>query len=82
MGDPGAPDRSPASGVAQGDSFKTAKARAVAQFERTYIVSLLVRTAGNITLAARLSGKDRRDIGKLLRKYGLRRNQFTGLFSV
>src|SRR5262249_36865148 len=58
------------------DIFRVAKARAVAQFERTYITALLTRTAGNMTLAARLSGKDRRDIGKLLRKYGLKRDQF------
>jgi DNA-binding NtrC family response regulator len=64
------------------DLFRVAKARAVAQFERTYITALLTRTAGNITLAARISGKDRRDIGKLLQKYGLKRDQFSGTFGV
>jgi len=63
--------------VSGDEAFKAAKARAVAQFEKTYIVALLSRTAGNISLASRLSGKDRSDIGKLLRKYGLDRRQFT-----
>jgi DNA-binding NtrC family response regulator len=58
------------------EAFNVAKAHAVAQFEKSYIVSLLSRTAGNLSLAARISGKDRSDIGKLLRKYGLERRQF------
>jgi transcriptional regulator with GAF, ATPase, and Fis domain len=57
-------------------SFKVAKARAIAQIERDYIVELLTRTSGNVSLAARLSGKDRSDIGRLLRKYGLHRGEF------
>jgi len=60
-----------------GEPFKVAKAQAIAQFERMYITALLTRTSGNITLAARLSGKDRSDISKLVRKYGLDRGQFT-----
>jgi DNA-binding NtrC family response regulator len=59
------------------EAFKVAKARAVARFEREYIQDLLSRTAGNISLASRLSGKDRSDIGKLLRKYGIGRHRFT-----
>lgn len=58
------------------EAFKAAKARAIAQFERAYIMALLAKTAGNVSLASRLSGKDRSDIGKLLRKYGLDRRRF------
>ena len=59
-------------------SFKDAKARAVADFERTYMSRLLVRTAGNMTQAARIAGKDRSDLGRLLKKYGLARHAFVG----
>lgn len=59
-------------------SFKDAKARAVADFERTYMSRLLVRTAGNMTLAARIAGKDRSDLGRLLKKHGLARHTFLG----
>lgn len=57
-------------------TFKEAKARAVADFERTYMSRLLARTAGNMTLAAQLAGKDRSDLGKLLKKHGLARHVF------
>ena len=59
------------------EPFKVAKARAIARFERAYIEDLLARTCGNISEASRLSGKDRSDIGKLLRKHGIGRQRFT-----
>jgi transcriptional regulator of acetoin/glycerol metabolism len=43
----------------------------VAQFEKNYLTKLLVKSNGNISLASRLSGKDRSDISKLIRKHGL-----------
>ena len=52
-------------------SFREAKARAVAEFERAYIAELLTRAKGNVSLAARLAGKERSRLGKLLRKHGL-----------
>ena len=52
-------------------SFNKAKAAAIAQFERTYIAELLRRTGGNITKAARLCGKERSRLGKLVKKHGL-----------
>ncbi len=58
------------------EGFKSAKARAVAQFEKAYLAALLAKTAGNMTLASRISGKDRSDLGKLVKKYGLERQQF------
>jgi DNA-binding NtrC family response regulator len=57
-------------------TFREAKARAIAEFERHYIVALLVRTGGNISLAARLAGKERSRLGKLVKKYGLDRQRF------
>jgi two-component system, NtrC family, response regulator GlrR len=53
--------------------FRQAKAHAIAQFERAYVTSLLQRTRGNISLAARLSGKDRRSLGKLVKRLNLAR---------
>jgi DNA-binding NtrC family response regulator len=52
-------------------SFKVAKARAVAEFERRFVRDLLGRTDGNISRAAQLAGQDRSAFGKLARKHGL-----------
>jgi transcriptional regulator of acetoin/glycerol metabolism len=51
--------------------FKSAKARAVADFEKTYLNRLLIKTRGNISWAARLSHKDRSALNKLVKKHGL-----------
>jgi DNA-binding NtrC family response regulator len=58
--------------------FRTAKANAIAEFERTYLTRLLQRTGGNITEAARLCGKERSRLTKLIKKYGLDRLAFAG----
>ena len=57
-------------------SFAAAKRHAVAEFERRYIVALLARAHGNISLASRISGKERSRLGKLVKKYGLDRELF------
>ena len=57
-------------------AFKPAKAQAVASFEKTYLTNLLKRTSGNISLAARLSNKDRSALNKLVKKHGLAGEQF------
>jgi two-component system, NtrC family, response regulator GlrR len=56
--------------------FRAAKAKMIAEFERTYLIELLSRADGNLTRAARLSGKERSRLGKLVRKYGLTRAHF------
>jgi DNA-binding NtrC family response regulator len=48
-----------------------AKARMIAEFERRYLEALLSESAGNVSAAARRAGKERRALGKLLKKYGL-----------
>jgi len=48
----------------------------IARFERAYIVELLSRTRGNISLAARISGKEGSRLAKLVKKHGLRRKTF------
>jgi DNA-binding NtrC family response regulator len=57
-------------------AFRVAKARAIEQFERTYITELLARSHGNLSLAARVAGKERSRFGRLVKKYGLTRDAF------
>jgi DNA-binding NtrC family response regulator len=56
--------------------FQKAKARALAAFERTYIEQLLGRSRGNVSLAARISGKERSRLTKLMKKHGIVRSQY------
>jgi DNA-binding NtrC family response regulator len=56
--------------------FRQAKALVIEEFERTYITELLRKTRGNVSLAARLSGKERSRIGKLIKKYKIERVAF------
>ncbi len=57
-------------------SFREAKARAIEDFERRYLSRLLSHARGNISLASRISGKERRRLGKMLKKHGLVRTEF------
>jgi DNA-binding NtrC family response regulator len=75
-GDPGADVRS--GGLLTARGFREAKARAIAAFEKAYLAELLARTRGNLSLAARLSGKERSRLGKLVKKHGLARARFSG----
>jgi two-component system, NtrC family, response regulator GlrR len=56
---------------ATGESFHSAKARAVELFERAYIERLLARCSGNITRAANAASKNRRAFWELMRKHGI-----------
>jgi DNA-binding NtrC family response regulator len=58
--------------------FKTAKAHAVAEFERSYLQQLLARTGGNISLAARVARKDRSALNKLVKKHRIAMHAFRG----
>jgi two-component system response regulator GlrR len=53
----------------QRESFKEAKARVVAQFERTYIQGLLLAHHGNITRAASAAQKNPRAFWHLIYKH-------------
>jgi two-component system response regulator GlrR len=55
--------------VTDDESFQQAKARVVAQFERSYIQRLLISCHGNITDAARAARKNRRAFWQLIRKH-------------
>ena len=60
----------------QAQTFRTAKARAIEQFELAYLKDLLLRSSGNISLAARISRKDRSALNKLVKKHGLATGEF------
>jgi two-component system response regulator GlrR len=52
-------------------SYRTAKSRALQEFDRSYLTQLIQRASGNVTKAAQLAGKERRALGKLLKRYGI-----------
>ena len=56
------------------NSFKQMKAQAVQEFERNYIVDLLRKHNGNVTRAARAANKERRALGRLIKKYQIEKH--------
>jgi DNA-binding NtrC family response regulator len=64
------------SAVSATESFHTAKARTIAQFERTYLHTLLTAHQGNVTHAAKQAGEARRSLQRLLKKHDLHRCAF------
>jgi DNA-binding NtrC family response regulator len=56
--------------------FQHAKLETIHNFEQHYLHKLLRLTEGNVSAAARISGKERRALGKLLKKYNIDRNGF------
>ena len=65
------PPRPPLDFTAEGVTFKDAKERWVASFERDYILQLLRRHGGNISHAARDADIDRKYFRKLMKKYDI-----------
>ena len=59
-------------------SFAEVKRHTIEAFERQYLTRLVERCRGNVTHAARLARKERRDIGKLLKKYQISAKSFRG----
>jgi two-component system response regulator GlrR len=53
------------------EAFQSAKSRMVDAFERKYIRNALIQVNGNISAAARTSGKDRRAMFELIRKHNI-----------
>lgn len=60
-----------AAGRAESHSFKAKKQEVIEVFERAYLTRLMCEHHGNVSQAARTAGKERRDLGKLLKKYHL-----------
>lgn len=59
-------------------SFSEAKAATIAEFEKRYLEHLMSACEGNVTRAARRAGKERRALGKLLKRYGLHHGAGSG----
>jgi DNA-binding NtrC family response regulator len=57
-------------------SLKQAKHEYLAAFEKRYLEALLTQTAGNVSLASRIAGKERRALGKLLRRHSIDRARY------
>src|SRR5437660_1567940 len=57
-------------------TYKIQKRRVVEAFEQQYLRRLMSEHRGNVSRAARAAGKERRDLGKLLKRRGLDPRQF------
>lgn len=57
-------------------NFHQAKAAAIEHFEQRFLTHLLTQTEGNISEAARIAGKERRALGKLIKKHKIDRTAF------
>ncbi|MFK3649380.1 sigma 54-interacting transcriptional regulator [Lysobacter enzymogenes] len=58
--------------------FAAAKRRAIELFEYGYLTELMQRAGGNVSRAAALSGTERRQLGKMLKRYGIERGCHDG----
>ncbi len=56
--------------------FSAAKAHIISEFEKNYLDWLLRKTKGNVSDAAKQSGKERRALGKLLKKYAIDKSKY------
>jgi DNA-binding NtrC family response regulator len=68
---PAAPAAAAAAPNASCAPFNDAREQALLHFERRYLEQLMRLSAGNVTRAAGLAGKERRQLGRLLKKHGL-----------
>ncbi|MGY6275040.1 sigma 54-interacting transcriptional regulator [Methylomonas sp. MgM2] len=57
-------------------SFSDAKTKVVERFERHYLIELMIKTRGNVSKAARIARKERRALGRLLAKNGIKPENF------
>jgi two-component system, NtrC family, response regulator GlrR len=62
--------------LAAPESFRAAKGRAIAQFERHYLEGLLASCGGNVSRAARTARKDRSSFWSLVKKHGIDIDRF------
>jgi DNA-binding NtrC family response regulator len=54
-------------------NLSAAKSKLVEDFERQYLSRLIAAAGGNVTRAATIAGKERRALGKLMKKHGIAR---------
>lgn len=70
------PDQRPDASADDQWNYRSAKAQLVRNFDCTYLGDLMRSSSGNVSLAARKAGKERRDLGRMLRKYRIRAEDF------
>ena len=63
----------------QVESYKAAKERVIDRFTRSYVEDLLKKTGGNVTRSAELSGLGRPSLQKIMRRLGIRADQYRGV---
>jgi DNA-binding NtrC family response regulator len=61
--------------------FKELKRQIIHAFEREYLIGLMAMHGGNVTRAAKTARKERRELGRLLKKHQLSPQDFSGLRS-
>jgi len=66
---PGTEEQSPPDTVSSEGSLQTAKRQVVQAFERDYLIRLMSEHHGNVSKAAGAAKKERRDLGKLLKRH-------------
>jgi DNA-binding NtrC family response regulator len=52
-------------------TYRQAKRRAIEEFESRFLADLIEQAKGNVSAAARMSGTERRHLGRLLKKHNL-----------
>lgn len=57
-------------------TFREAKGRAISEFEHGFLVNVMRASHGNVSLAARTAGKERKAFDRLLRKHGIDRTAY------
>jgi DNA-binding NtrC family response regulator len=57
-------------------NFNDEKQRIIDSFERDHLIHLMRAASGNVSHAARLAGKERRSLGKLLKKHDIEPSRF------
>jgi transcriptional regulator with GAF, ATPase, and Fis domain len=57
-------------------SYRVARRQVIADFEQRFVKRALAESGGNISLAAKRAGKERRSFGRLLKKHGIARSAY------
>jgi DNA-binding NtrC family response regulator len=56
--------------------YRAARSLALEAFDRQYLADVLARTRGNVTRAAKMAGKERRALGKLIKRYAIQASSY------